>query len=1081
MSTRWTHLGPSRSSHSQLLYTELDVMSNFSFLRGGSHPFEYIQQAQALGYQAIGIADIHSFAGIVRAYEASERHGFPCLYGTRIPVYQRERDQFLQTEFSLLCYPCTLDGYHRLSRLLTKGKRRASKTSCYLTLEEITEAIRDTIIIITLHNPLIDMRHHIHRASAEVFIENCLKQRHDSVDYYLNICHHYTHRSKKQGGILYSLSKRYAIPCVATNGVRYHKQARKPLVDIIHCIREHTTIHEAGTRLLQNAEAYLKPLAALKDLFRDLPDALHRTQEIYEKASQFTLSQLSYEYPDKCSPTHQDSFAHLTIATQEGARQRYPSGVPDSIATLIDKELTLIQELNYSKYFLTCYDIVRFARSKNILCQGRGSAANSAVCYCLGITSVPPDKIDLLFARFVSKARKEPPDIDIDFEHERREEVIQYIYAQYGREHAALTAVVSCYRHRSALREVSKALGFPADMTSTLCRLVHRWTQCHIPEEELTQAGIAPETPLLQELFLLTEQLKGFPRHLSQHVGGFIISKEPLSSLVPITNASMEHRTTIEWDKDDIEVLGMLKIDILGLGMLSCLSKALTIINRERKRQAQEPISLQSIPQDDSKVYDMLCASDTIGVFQIESRAQMSMLPRLRPRCFYDLVIEVAIVRPGPIQGNMVHPYLRRREGKETIEFPDSVVEGILGKTLGVPIFQEQAMRLAIALADFSPDEAEALRKAMAAWKRNEDVLIAFQDKIIHGMLQKGYSQEFAETCLRQIRGFSEYGFPESHAASFALLVYASAWIKHYYPAVFAAALLNAQPMGFYRPAQIIQDARNHKVQVLPVDIMHSTWDVRIEYQNKTPALRCGFRLIKGISHEQIRFLLLSRRCYQSFHSIQDLWLKTRQANLPLQKKTLERLAQADAFASFSQSRRQALWEIKGLPDTPLPIDRYCQMKSEREPPPLSSQQELFEDYARTGFSLRGHPMHYLRTVLERKGVASAETLREQYKEHTRVRTAGIVLFKQKPSTAKGVVFITLEDETGMVNLIIPPGYFEQQAHLVIHSSCLLAQGRLQRIGPMVYLSVDALYCLESLLHRCTTNPQLPAGKSYSY
>lgn len=1080
--SHFSALHPRRHSSSKIPYTELDVITNFSFLYGGSHPHEYVEQAKSLNYRGAGIADINSFAGVVRGYEAGDRLSFPCFTGTRITLLQELESVESHLPLALICYPYDIKGYVALSSLLTLGKRRAPKGECYLTLNDLFSHWENLVCIISPVNPFLCSSFITPASNFSETVAKLYQNKKNDIYLYLGLTHHYHHNARMRLKQIHAVSKKHNIPLVATNGVRFHVPERKPLHDIITCIRTHQTIDTAGTRLQQNAEQYLKPLPLIAYLFRETPDAIKRTQEIHEKISSFSLAQLSYEYPDEKSPGELSSFEYLSSLTWQGAQKRYPEGMPEKVSRLIKEELALIDDLNYSKYFLTCHTIVSFAKKQGILCQGRGSAANSAVCYCLGITAVPPDKIDLLFARFVNKERKEPPDIDIDFEHERREEVIQYIYSRYGREHAALTAVVITYRHRSAIREVAGALGFPPEVIDRLAQNVHRWTGCQIPVELLNEAGISSEMPRLQELFALTEELKGFPRHLSQHVGGFIISREPLSSIVPILNASMADRTTIEWDKDDIEVLGMLKIDVLGLGMLSCLRKAFSLVNKQRKRLKLPPLSLYEIPHDDSEVYSMISAADTIGVFQIESRAQMSMLPRLKPRCFYDLVIEVAIVRPGPIQGDMIHPYLKRRNGKEKISFPDKEVEEILGKTLGVPLFQEQAMRLAIVLAGFSPGEAEKLRKALAAWRRNKEAIAIFQDKILKGMLQRGYSREFADGCIRQIQGFSEYGFPESHAASFALLVYASAWIKYHYPAAFAAALINSLPMGFYAPAQIIQDARAHNVTVLPVDIHYSSWNCTLETHAGSSALRNGMRLIKGLSQSQAELLVLSRNHNGKFKSISDLWFRTRQANIALQKSTLRLLAHADAFCSLGLNRRKALWEIQSLPAVPLPLDFIQPKPSPHSLPSLSPQQEMFGDYASTGFSLRGHPLSYLRKVLDAKRVVTAKTLgKPEYRPGLRVRCAGIVLFRQRPGTAKGVVFVTLEDETGMINLIVPPEYFAEHSTLVIQSKCLLVEGKLQKIGPVIYVVVQRLACLEGQLARISHDTRLPRDRSYSY
>ncbi|MEY4700785.1 MAG: hypothetical protein RL326_972, partial [Pseudomonadota bacterium] len=820
----------------RVAYTELQVASNFSFLRGASHPHELVWQAALLGYKAIGISDYNTLSGIVRGHVAAQEAGIQFLVGCRVEVdfsgvcTHSLTERILQYHrTSLLLYPKDKEAYGTLCQLLTNGKRDVSKNDFFLNLSDFLRVQNSfaTIIVPPFFQTLfhsIESHSNEQRTRTEVFLklssilkENCI----DPALLSIALTSNYSPLNPHLLSEALSIAQRLNIPPVATNDVHYHSHDRKPLQDAITCIREKCTIQQAGFKLFQNGERYLKPPEEMLRLFRDLPHAISRTQAITEIASSFSLSQLTYTYPDEICPNQLSAYDYLTQEVHRGALRHYSKEVPEHVTKAIEEELALIKELEYEKYFLTCYDIVTFARSRGILCQGRGAAANSVVCYCLGITSVDPTKIDLLFARFVSKERREPPDIDIDFEHERREEVIQYIYTKYGRHRAAIAAEVVTYQARSAVREIGKALGLSLEIVDKLAKSVHRWTGCAITAESLRELGVDPFDTTIQNVLILSNELVGFPRHLSQHVGGFIISNTPLSEIVPIINAGMESRTIIEWDKNDIEELGMLKIDILALGMLTCIRKALDLINQRRDNN----LELHSIPSEDPAVYEMLSRSDSVGVFQVESRAQMSMLPRLKPRCFYDLVIEVAIVRPGPIQGNMVHPFLKRRNGYEKPYYPDARVERILGKTLGVPIFQEQAMRLAITLANFSPGEAEQLRRAMAAWKTHKGVIENFKEKIVKGMLANGYNAEFAETCLNQIKGFSEYGFPESHAASFALLVYASAWIKRHYPAEFACALLNSQPMGFYAPSQIVQDAQRHGVSVHTIDANKSSWD----------------------------------------------------------------------------------------------------------------------------------------------------------------------------------------------------------------------------------------------------------------
>ena len=912
---RPTPLPPANlGAQAQADYAELDVTSNFSFLRGASHPDELVYRAAELGYRAIAITDLNSLAGVVRAHAAArqvaERGGTPpkLLIGARLTLSDAP---------DLLVWPTDRAAYGRLCRLLTLGKRRAAKGECSLTLEDflahnegLLAAIASTIPADSIEGgsdgatergegsgfgvqgsvakplstqdsglrtgPGTEARRHRGgdkgagvQSPAAPPIKNQkskIKNLLDALGDRLSLATACLYSDDDRGRLdtMIRLARRLNIPILATNHVHYHIPQRRMLQDVLVCIREGCTIHEAGYRLFPNGERYLKPPAQMQRLFADHPAAIRRGLEIAERCT-FSLDELKYEYPHEVVPAGKTAIEYLAELTRNGAKERYPQGVPPKVLQLIDHELELIEKLKYEAYFLTVYDLVTFARSRGILCQGRGSAANSAVCYCLGITSVDPDRIDVLFERFVSAARNEPPDIDVDFEHERREEVIQYIYEKYGRDRAGMTAEVITYRGRSAVRDVGKALGLSLDLVDQLAGKLDWWHRGTLCEEHLSELGLNPADRTVRLVVELTGQLLGFPRHLSQHVGGMVMTAGPLCELVPIENAAMENRTVIEWDKDDIDALGILKVDCLGLGMLTCVSKALSLINgtgegsgfrvqgsvgsngetRNPKPESMTndegrmtngrgpqivscPLQLHTVPPEDPAVYDMIANADTVGVFQIESRAQMSMLPRLRPRCFYDLVIEVAIVRPGPIQGNMVHPYLRRRNGEEPVTYPSEALRQVLQKTLGVPLFQEQAMRVAMVGAGFTADEADKLRRAMAAWRRNGSI-DAFRQKIIDGMLKNGYTREFAEQCFLQIRGFGEYGFPESHAASFALLVYASAWIKRYYPAAFCAALLNSQPMGFYAPAQIVRDAREHGVEVRPVDVNFSEWDCTLE------------------------------------------------------------------------------------------------------------------------------------------------------------------------------------------------------------------------------------------------------------
>ncbi|MBN8548156.1 MAG: error-prone DNA polymerase [Deltaproteobacteria bacterium] len=1063
-------------------YAELFVSSTFSFLCGASQPEELVQQAAHLGLSAIGLTDCNTLAGAVRAHTVAKECKIPFLLGCRLALqYEAEiKEHSLTSLLSILVYPLNRSAYGRLCRLLTIGNRRAPKGQCFLTLDDFL-AHSDDLALILVPPAFLHHAKRIHPSEEVNFLAACRRIKENLREKHLlslALVKTYGNQSQQHLQSALQIAARLEVSVVASNNIHYHSPERKALQDVVTCIKHGCTISQAGFLLQQNSEAFLKDAQEMARLFRDTPQALRRSIEIKEMAQGFSLDQLRYEYPDEICPGDKPPLQYLTELTWKGASQRFPEGISEKVKALIEEELQLIKELNYAKYFLTCYDIVAFARSREILCQGRGAAANSAVCYCLGITSVDPTRIDLLFARFVSKERQEPPDIDIDFEHERREEVIQYIYEKYGRDRAGLTCEVVSYRHRSAIRETAKALGLSLEIADKLAKCIHRWTGYGIPGEDLKEIGLDPQDPTILKAIELSNEVLGFPRHLSQHVGGFVISAQPLCETVPILNASMEDRTIIEWDKDDIEALGMLKIDILGLGMLTCVRKALALVNVRRSPDAQ--VEFFSIPAEDKAVYEMICQADTIGVFQIESRAQMSMLPRLKPNCFYDLVIEVAIVRPGPIQGNMVHPYLKRRHGIEEPHYPDERVKSILGKTLGVPLFQEQAMRLAIVLAQFTPDEAEALRRAIGAWKRDKNKLATFHRKIIAGMTANGYSLEFAESCMSQIKGFSEYGFPESHAASFALIAYASAWLKLHYPAEFAAALINSQPMGFYQPSQLITDAKNHGVDVLPIDVNKSCWDCTME----GGSLRLGMRLVRGLRESQVALITNAVKTYGSFSSIEKLWNMARSETDRLRKASLQALARADAFRSLGLSARDALWHIRALPPEPLPMDHLTLPflhQQQVQLPFMSKQQVMFQDYEATGLSLRGHPIGFIRPHLEQRGVIPAQQLKILQVPHprSRISVAGIAIVRQRPGTAKGVVFITLEDETGISNLIIRPEVFEAHYKIIVSSACILAHGTLQRTGEVVYLSTERVESLDSLVLE-QREVSLPS-KSYSY
>jgi error-prone DNA polymerase len=1326
-------------------YAELAVTSNFSFLRGASHPEELVEQAAALGYRAVAIADRNTLAGIVRAHVAAKQHNMQIVIGCRLVLMDAVGTGAVvgsggAASVELCVYPQDRDAYARLCTLLTLGKRRAPKGECYLSVDDVAAHARG-LLALAMPPETFGTPHGDHAAWERAV----LRLRDIFGDDRLSLAavvrfgaHDAVHLAA-----LRSLSARGDVPLAATNDAHYHVPQRRPLQDVVTCIRHGCTIHEAGLRLAANAERHLKPDDEMARLFASMPGTIERSLEIARRAAGFSLDQIRYQYPLETCPPEMTPTQYLRKLAYEGAAERYggrgsggvaewqsgtvakaresgssePSlresvavplrhsaALPLSVSHALEHELALIAELGYETYFLTCHDIVRFARSRGILCQGRGGAANSAVCYCLGITEVDPSRFKLLFERFISRARKEPPDIDIDFEHERREEVIQYIYAKYGRERAALTAEVISYRGRSAVRDIGKAMGLSEDCIDALAKNLDRW---HEPpsEERVREVGLDPREPTIRRVIELAHELAGFPRHLSQHVGGFVITQAPLSELVPIENAAMEDRTVIEWDKDDIDAMGMLKVDVLGLGMLTCVGKCVRLMRaterrsdgatkgradttrygnagvcqqqRERShghradipgldrvaaehgigegdlsrdagnahdgavrtddpdakgcdldpvqhrrgaRQAEPcgllevsanqprltdgtryavgvgddhepdtdqrrntgaasrdrphtagpdpqpgaeaardlngslpsslrhfvaPSLLSHIPDalraDDSAVYDMICKADTVGVFQIESRAQMSMLPRLRPRTFYDLVIEVAIVRPGPIQGGMVHPYLRRREGKEPVTYPSPEVEGVLGRTLGVPLFQEQAMQLAIVAAGFTPDEADGLRKSMAAWKRKGSGIYQYGQKLMDGMIAKGYPREFAERCFEQIKGFSEYGFPESHAASFALIVYYSAWLKRYHPAAFAAALINSQPMGFYQPAQIVRDAQEHGVEVREVDVNWSGWDCSLEESDGAtdrqgdegepdtsrcsahsspslrrfvaPSLRLGTRLVKGLAQEDAERVAAAVQERGPFRDVESLWRAS-----GVSVRGLRCLAQADAFGSMGLTRQQALWQIKPLRDERLPLfetgvgaaamdreearrtaqrarseegkergassgavssplgvlrDVCCEPASLSSDalafaalPPIAPSTLVHQDYEHVGLSLKAHPMSFLRERLASSGVMPCGELRDPRvcPQGRRLQVAGLVLVRQRPSTASGVVFFTLEDESGIANLIVWSDTFETYRRVARQSHVLQVRGKVERQGEVVHVHVDHMESLDHAL-----------------
>ncbi len=1031
-------------------YAELQVTSNFSFLRGASHPEELVMAAAALGHSAIAITDRNTLAGVVRAHVAAKEAGIRLVVGARL---------CLAGDLSFICLPTGRAAYGRLAALLTLGKRRAEKGQCRLTLDDLLdgeEFAGGTGQILLAIAP---------ETGAERDFGEVLNKLRDRVknNLYFIVNKTYKGDDKQRILALAELARACRVPLVAANDVNAHSAARRPLQDVLTCIREHCAIFEAGYRLHANAERHLKAPDEMARLFADWPDAVARTADIATMCD-FSLDELRYEYPvDPVPPgnTPQEELERLAWA---GAAGRYPAGAPEKVRAQIVHELALIGGLSYAPYFLTVHDIVRFARGRGILYQGRGSAANSAVCYCLGITAVDPARIDLLFERFVSAERDEPPDIDVDFEHERREEVIQYIYGKYGRRRAAMTATVISYRSKSALRETGKVFGLSDDAITALQGAAwHRhWDE--ITEASIREAGLDPHDDTVRRVMDLAGQLRGFPRHLSQHTGGMVITKSPLSSMVPIENAAMEERTVIEWDKNDLDALGILKIDVLGLGMLSCVHKAFELIARHHGRR----LSLATVPPEDGAVYDMLCEADTVGVFQVESRAQMSMLPRLKPRCFYDLVIEVGIVRPGPIQGDMVHPYLRRRAGTEQVDYPSKELEDVLGKTLGIPLFQEQAMKIAIVAAGFTPAEADRLRRAMATFRRS-GTIDTLRDKLVEGMVERGYERDFAERCYKQIEGFADYGFPESHAASFALLVYVSAWLKRHYPAAFAGALLNSQPMGFYGPAQIVGDARQHGVEVRPVDVNMSDGDCTLEGTGENVALRLGLRQVKGLRQRDSEAVVAARGA--GYQDIPSLWRRAGVGGA-----SLDALARADAFGSLSLSQRQVLWAVRGLDEAPLPL--FAAAPNRREPPVALPEaapgEEVADDYRALRLSLKNHPLALLRGALDTGYMPCARLAETSHGR--RVRVAGLVVNRQRPGSAKGVIFATLEDETGIVNLIVWSAVFERFRKAVLGASLLGVTGRVQREGLVIHVLAEEVHDLTALLARLDGPPKAAAG-----
>lgn len=1023
-------------------YSELQVTSNFSFLRGASHPNELVDQAAAYGYKKIAVTDRNTLAGIVRAYAAAREKNIKLIPACRLDLLDGP---------SLLAYPTNKVAYCSLSALLTKGNLRAEKGKCFLHRADVYEHAKGMLFTVVM--PGVLNRHFNFEDSFVKQLDEYKEALRGQL--YLSATRSYLGNDDKLIFRIRQLSDWYNIPVVATGDVHYHDPSRRELQDVLTCVREKCTIKEAGFRLHQNAERYLKPVEEMHRLFRKYPEAIHNTMEISE-ACTFSLDELKYVYPEEINKSGRSPQEELEYLCWKGAHEFYGEAVPEKVEKMIAYEMEFVKKMDYANYFLFVEDIVREARSRGILCQGRGSAANSAVCFCLGITSVNPMKFELLFERFISSDRNEPPDIDVDFEHERREEIIQYIYNKYGRDRAAIVATVTQLHQKGAIRDVGKAMGLSVDTINLLSGSLWEYTDEWFEGKRVTDSGLNPQDPHLRKTLELTSQMMGFPRQLGQHTGGFVVTNGKLTDLCPILNARMDDRTNIEWNKDDIDALGFLKVDVLALGMLTCIRKVFDLCREHYGKH----LTLANIPQDDPEVYDMICLADTLGVFQIESRAQMSMLPRLKPRNFYDLVIEVAIVRPGPIQGDMVHPYLRRRNDEEPVVYPSPELEEILGRTLGIPLFQEQAMKIAIVAAGFTPAEADGLRRSMATFKFKGQVN-QYERKLIDGMMKKGYSEEFAKRIFKQLEGFGSYGFPESHAVSFALLVYVSCWLKHYYPDAFAAALLNSMPMGFYQPAQIVIDAQKHQVQVRPVDINYSTWDNLLEEKSgKYHAIRLGFRQVKGIRAEDMGILTEGRGDgYQTITSLRDAGISI---------TILERLADADAFRSIGLDRRKALWEVSALQDMPEEIFKgqpsESLLETQVELPLMTPGEHVVQDYSTIGLSLKAHPVSFVRPQLELLRILPTDTVNNVSTNGQLIKVAGLVLVRQRPGTAAGVCFITIEDETGFTNLVVFEKLFETYRKEILHSRLLMVEGRLQREGIVVHVIVSKCVDLTKML-----------------
>ena len=1011
-------------------YAELHALSNFTFLRGASHPEELVETAAQLGYDALAITDECSMSGVVRAHAAAKEFGLrKLIIGSELRLHSGRK---------LIVLAQNRRGYAALCRLITNARRAAEKGRYELARSYFEEGLPDCLVLwVPDHDVTRDGEDHWIRETFRDRLWIAVELLADG-------------RQREQLAKLREEGRRLDLPLVAAGDVHMHCRARRILQDAVTAIRYGTTVDNAGFALYPNGERHLRPLDVLQHIYP--ADLLEETVRIAD-AIDFSLDELCYTYPNEIVPDNETPVTYLRKLTEEGMQRRWPEGVPEKVIRIVEHELALIADLEYEPYFLTVYDIVTFARSQDILCQGRGSAANSAVCFCLGITEVDPGRMEMLVERFISRERNEPPDIDVDFEHERREEVIQYIYQKYGRERAALAATVITYRPRSALRDIGKVLGLSDLQVERLSRSMQWWDGHKVDDSRILEAGLSPDSPVIKRLLYLVRELIGFPRHLSQHVGGFVISNAPLYELVPVENATMPDRTVIQWEKNDLEDLGLLKVDVLGLGMLTAIRRSFDLIHKFDGRK----YTLANVPAEDPQVYDMICDGDTVGVFQIESRAQMAMLPRLRPRCYYDLVIEVAIIRPGPIQGDMVHPYLRRRNGEEAVDYPSEEVKGVLQRTLGVPIFQEQVMQLAVVAAGFTPGEADHLRRAMAAWKRRGG-LGPFEDKLVNGMRERGYEEEFARQIFQQILGFGEYGFPESHSASFALLVYVSSWLKCHEPAAFTCALLNSQPMGFYSASQLVQDTQRHGVSVRPVDINRSDWDCSLEAEDTgAAALRLGLRMVKGLPKEA-GDRIVSERTGGDYRHVQALLER-----VGLDRRELGVLASSGALQSLSGDRHRARWDVAGA-EKPMPLfpsmERYEAVPLLRKP---TEGQNIVADYRNTGLTLERHPMCLLRRHLDRYRYIRAEQLPALGDGHA-VNVAGLVITKQRPGTASGVIFVTLEDESGQVNLVLWKQVAEQYRAALLNARLLGVAGELQIEGQVIHVIARQLFDHSGLL-----------------